>query len=129
MNYVFQKKSPYIDDLNYFLQISQQMGAITKSYFEQLPNATYCNSIGDVYESHGEKKHTVVFEVNDMYGMLVLLGLGVEVALMTFIAERILLVRIKYQSQLIQANSQYNMHYFTYSFREKYAESRKGNGQ
>ena len=49
MHSVFQKKSPYLDDLNYFLQISQQMGVITKSYFEQLPNVTYCNSIGDVY--------------------------------------------------------------------------------
>ena len=93
MHSVLQKKSPYLDDLNYFLQISQQMGVITKSYFEQLPNVTYCNSIGDVYKSHGEKNHNVVVEVNDMYGMLVLIGLGVEVALMTFIAERILLVR------------------------------------
>ena len=72
------------------------MGVIIKSFFEQLPNATYCNSIGDVYESHGEKNRTVVVELNDTYGMLVLLGLGVEVALMTFIAERILLVRTQY---------------------------------
>ena len=60
------------------------------------PSPHRAGAPGDVYESHGEKNRTVVVELNDIYGMLVLLGLGVEVALMTFIAERILLVRTKY---------------------------------
>ena len=69
------------------------MGAIENDYYKFLPNATKCKTISDVYQSLEEANSNVVVEVNDMYGMLVLLGLGVEVALMTFIAERILLVR------------------------------------
>ena len=40
-----------------------------------------------------EKNHKVTMKVNDIYGMLVLLGLGVGGALSTFIAEIILMVR------------------------------------
>ena len=57
-----------------------------------IPNATKCNSIDDVYKSHARKKGTVVMKVNDIYGLLALLGLGMGLALITLIAEMVLLV-------------------------------------
>ena len=43
-----------------------------------------------------EKNHKVTMKVNDIYGMLVLLGLGVGVALLAFVAETVMLVRQKH---------------------------------
>ena len=69
------------------------MGLIHKSYYSYLPNATKCNTIGDVFRSHKTEK--VIVQVNDIYGILVLLGLGLGMALLIFPAEIILLVREK----------------------------------
>ena len=66
--------------------MAKQMGLIHKSYYSYLPNATKCNTIGDVFKSHTTEK--VVVEANDIYGMLALFGLGLCVALFTFPAER-----------------------------------------
>ena len=63
------------------------MGLIEKSYNNHMPNATKCKTISDVYNSHAESNHEVVVELNDIYGMMVLLGLGVGWSLATFIAE------------------------------------------
>lgn len=94
MHYViFQKQSPYLDDINGFIQLAKQMGLIDTSYYNNLPNATKCNNINDVHESLMENNYTVTVELNDIYGMLILLGLGVVGALITFIAEIASLVR------------------------------------
>ena len=74
--------------MNSFIHLAKQMGLIDRSYYNHLPNATKCKTVNDVYESHKEENHIVTMEVNDIYGMLVLLGLGVGGALLTFIAER-----------------------------------------
>ena len=63
------------------------MGLIEKSYYNHLPNATQCKTISDVYDSHAKRNHEVVVEVNDIYGMMVLLGLGVGLSFATFIVE------------------------------------------
>ena len=63
------------------------------SYFKNLPNSTKCRTIYDVRKSHMENHHKVTVELNDIFGMLVLLGLGVGGALITLIAEISLLVR------------------------------------
>ena len=89
---LFQKQSPFLDDMNNLIHLAKQMGLIHRSYYNHLPNATKCNTIGDVYKSHAEKNHTVIVEANDIYGMLALLGLGAGGALITFIAETVLLV-------------------------------------
>ena len=90
---LFQKQSPFLEDMNSFIHLAKEMGVINKSFYDHLPNATKCKTINDVYISHREKDHLVKVEVNDIYGMLVLLGLGVSGALVTFIAEMTLLVR------------------------------------
>ena len=84
---VFQKQSPYLDDINSFIDIAKQMGLILKSYYKNLPNATKCNSISEVFESHEERNVKVRVELNAIYGMLVILGIGAGVALLTFITE------------------------------------------
>ena len=76
--------------MNNLINLAKQMGLIEMGYYNHLPNATKCKTVNDVYESHREENHVVTMEVNDIYGMLVLLGLGVGGALLTFIAERIL---------------------------------------
>ena len=90
---VFQIQSPFLEDINSFIHLAKQMGLIHKSYYNHLPNATECKTITDVYKSQTEKNHKVTVEVNDIFGMLVLLGLGVGGALLTFIAEMFLMVR------------------------------------
>ena len=84
---VFQKQSPYLDEINSFIDIVKQMGLILQSYYKNLPNATKCNSISEVFETHEEKNVRVRVELNTIYGMLVILGIGGVVALITFIAE------------------------------------------
>ena len=84
---VFQKQSPYLDEINSFIDIAKQMGLILQSYYKNLPNATKCNSISEVFESHEEKNVRVRVELNTIYGMLVILGIGGVVALITLIAE------------------------------------------
>ena len=84
---VFQKQSPYLDEINSFIDIAKQMGLILQSYYKNLPNATKCNSISEVFESHEEKYDRVRVELNAIYGMLVILGIGAGVALFTFTAE------------------------------------------
>ena len=81
-----------MDEINNFIDLAKQMGLIQKSFFKYLPNGTICSTVNDVYESHMENNHTVTVKLNDIYGMLVLLGLGVGLALITFTAETLLMV-------------------------------------
>ena len=90
---VFQKQSPFLDDMNSLIDIAKQMGLIHQSYYSYLPNATKCRTINHVYESHMEKGRTVSVELIDIYGMLILLGLGAGGALISFIAEITWMVR------------------------------------
>ena len=90
MFFFLQKQSPFLDDMNSFIHLARQMGVIEMSYYSNIPNATKCKSTYDIYESHIEKDHTVEVELDDIYGMLALLGLGMVGALITFMAENML---------------------------------------
>ena len=63
------------------------MGVIEKTYFDNLPNATTCNTIGDVFKTHADKNQELIMELKFIYGMLVLLGIGVGLAMITFLIE------------------------------------------
>ena len=89
---VLQKQSLILEEMNNFIDLAKQMGLILKSFFSYLPNGTKCNTVNDIYESHMENNHTVTVKLNDIYGMLVLLGLGVGLALITLTAETLLMV-------------------------------------
>ena len=79
--------------MNYFIHLAKQMGLINKSFFNYLPNATACKNGNDIYESHVGNNQRVIVQLNNIYGMLVLLGLGVGGALITFPAENLWSVR------------------------------------
>ena len=79
--------------MNYFIDVAKQMGLLNKSFLNSLPNATACKNSNDIYESHVGNNQRVIVQLNDIYGMLVLLGLGVGGALMTFPAENLWSVR------------------------------------
>ena len=81
-----------MDEINKLIDLAKQMGLIQKSFFNYLPNGTMCNTVNDIYKSHVENNHTVTVKLNDIYGMLVLLGLGVGLALITLTAETLLMV-------------------------------------
>ena len=78
--------------MNYFIDLAKQMGLIHNIFYNYFPNATKCGTVNDIYESHIEKSHTVTVKLKDIYGMLVLLGLGAGLALITFTAETVLMV-------------------------------------
>ena len=80
--------------MNNLINLAKQMGLIEMGYYNHLPNATKCKTIHDVYECHSTRNRSVKFQVYDIYGMLVLLGLGLIVALTTWIVEMNLMVRI-----------------------------------
>ena len=85
---IFQKQSTFLDDMNSFINLAKQMGIIEKAYYS-LPHSTKCRTIDEVYKSHLEATTTVILEVKDIYGMLVLLCLGVGLALSTFSVEMV----------------------------------------
>ena len=79
--------------MNYFIDLAKQMGLINYHFFDYLPNATACKNANDIYESQIGNNHRVIVQLNDIYGMLSLLGLGVAGALIAFPAENLWLVR------------------------------------
>ena len=52
-----------------------------------MPNATECATNADVQRSHRDQDAKVVLELDNIYGMIVLLGLGLLGSAVTFIAE------------------------------------------
>ena len=90
---VLQKQSPILEDMNNFIDLAKQMGLINKNFFNYLPNATACKNTKDIYESHIGNNYRVIVQLDDIYGILALLGLGVSGALITFPAENLWSVR------------------------------------
>ena len=74
-----------MDDANDLIHLAKQMGLIDVSYYNHMPNATKCNTIKDIYQSHVDD--LVILEVSDIYGMLILLALGLGGALVLFSSE------------------------------------------
>ena len=81
-----------MEEINNFIHLAREIGLINRSYYNYLPNATKCDTIREAFISHSEKNKTVTVELNDIYGMLALLGLGLCGALFTIIFEVTLLV-------------------------------------
>ena len=75
------------------MDLKDQMGLISPEDIEEyIPNSTKCMTWQDVKASHEKDNPQVVVRLDDIYGMLALLGLGAGGALITFIAETVLLV-------------------------------------
>lgn len=74
-----------MDDVNSLINLAKQMGLIDVSYYNHMPNATKCNTIKDIYQSHVDD--LVILEIDDIYGMLTLLALGFGGGLVLFSSE------------------------------------------
>ena len=87
---LFQKQSPFLEDINNFIHLAKQMGLVNQRFYNYLPNATVCKS----NEPRVDNDHVVKVKLRDIYGMLSLLALGMGLALTTFIAENGELLRL-----------------------------------
>ena len=74
-----------MNDANTLISLAKEMGLIDLGYFNNMPNATKCNTIKDIYSSH--VNDLVILEVNDIYGMLIILAFGLGVSLVLFMSE------------------------------------------
>ena len=65
------------------------MGLIEKGLLKYVPNATQCLTWGAVQESHNAKRHKIVFALDNIFGMLILLAIGLGAALLVSMTEYI----------------------------------------
>ena len=62
-----------------------------------IPNATQCNTWTDVKASHRNKDNLVILNYDDIYGLLIVLALGVSSSCIIFIAEVVINMTMKCQ--------------------------------
>ena len=85
---VFQKGSPYLEDFNYLIRMSFEMGLpLDKSLEKYVPNATKCSTWHDVKASHMKDDQNIVVQLDDIYGMTIILALGISGSVVLLIAE------------------------------------------
>ena len=100
---LFQKGSPYLSDANHLWQLSEEMGLKFTDYArnieEYVQNATKCDKWTDVKASHKNKDHIVVLNYDDIYGLLIILAIGLTGSLIIFIAEYIMNKMMNRQTQ------------------------------
>ena len=85
--YLVQKRSPYLEDANRLIDLANQIGLIENVIQRFTPNATQCLTWSAVQASHTRKGKDVVFNLKDIYGMLILLALGFGGAILVLISE------------------------------------------
>ena len=85
---LFQKGSPFLEDLDYLIDTSSAIGLsvdeVTRYY---LPNSTKCTTWQDVRASHMKKDHEVIVNLDDTFGLMILLASGLGGALAILIVE------------------------------------------
>ena len=79
-----------MEDVNELIELAHQMGLIDAQINKYVSNATKCMTWPAVQASHTENDQTVVFKIEDLFGILVLISMGLGGALMTWIAEMII---------------------------------------
>ena len=89
---VLQKDSPYLDDANELIDLANQMGLIERQIHKSVPNASNCLTPRAVQESHIKRGERVTYQIEDICGMVIALGLGLVVGLTILISE-LLIVR------------------------------------
>ena len=88
----FQKESPYLDDVNYLIDMWNQMDMEFSSnrindWSKYLPNSTNCLTWQDVRASHESDTPEVVIKGDNIYGMLIILlvSLGGALVVLSFL--------------------------------------------
>ena len=67
------------------------MGLGEKDLLKYLPNATQCDNWHAIRESHNTKGQNVVFKIEDIYGIVLLLAIGLSGAFLVATVEYIFL--------------------------------------
>ena len=60
---------------------------IKRNIGNYLPNATRCNTWTDIKASHRNKDHRVVLNYKDIYGLLIIVAVGLSGSSIIFITE------------------------------------------
>ena len=78
-----------MEDANELIDLARETGLIEAQFRRELPNATKCLSHADVERSHFGKDEKVVFKMDNIYGMIILLSLGLCVSTLIAMVELI----------------------------------------
>ena len=84
--FLLQKGSPYLYEVNELIELARQSGLFA-NINKLMPNATECATNADVQRSHMAQDMKVVLKLENIYGMIVLLGLGLVGGAITFMVE------------------------------------------
>ena len=76
-----------MEDANKLIGYARESGIIEAGLKRSFPFASKCLTHGDVQRSHFEKDGKDVFKVENIYGMVVLLGIGLGVSVISLLAE------------------------------------------
>ena len=84
----FQKGSPYLEDFDFLIDMKDQMGLefSGEGVGNYIPNATKCMRWEQVKASHAADADLVI-RIEQLFGMLLLLGLGIGAASVALIIE------------------------------------------
>ena len=89
---MLQRGSPYLEDVNWAITLAREIGLIDAQFRKYVPHAKKCNTHTRVRKSHYDKvAGTVeVFQLKNIYGMLMLLAMGLVSSVSAFITGRVL---------------------------------------
>ena len=83
-----QKQSPFLDDLNFLIDMSFGMDlSLERKYDDFLPLGNECRTWQDVRASHSTGDNHIVINLNETYGMLIILFVGLNGAMIIFAIE------------------------------------------
>ena len=76
--------------MNHILGIANQMGLIDGLFKQTVPNSTKCATWQDIKASHMIKDPKIILQIEDLFGMMILLFIGLSSSILAFIAENII---------------------------------------
>ena len=80
--------SPYLNDANELINLANQMGLIDKVLQSKTSNASKCLTRSAVEETNVSQSEKMrILRIEDIYGMLVILSIGLGGALLVFTTE------------------------------------------
>ena len=90
-----------MEDFNNLGGIRKQMGSSFQNEMKRkLPNSTKCSTWNDVEQSHTMEDPRVVVQLEDIYGMMILLAVGLSGALVVLTMELLNKIRIRKHNQI-----------------------------
>lgn len=66
------------------------MGLIDGLFKQAVPNSTMCATWQDIKASHTSKDPKIVLQLEDLFGMMILLFFGTSSAVLAFVAENVM---------------------------------------